>query len=325
LRDSPLAVEDRTPLPVSDTNAHEEPTDVVLSITLSVAETLSSLIEKATISQEAAPEEAPPAAKTVVAPSRELKHKVPQTAPTAKFEQFSSHPWAPFFKPRVQIKECEYYHSDLDVRNYEKVTAAGYSGLHLHPSGEPLPKIPVSRKSGWAVGKFVEGAYQPGVLKARIIHLVMKDTRVSVAAELLLKDTTRFRSYMLSTPHRRMTVGTSLNSIEDSANPVLAMLENCRMASTFEPDTMSWLAARAGRRRRHIGAADPKRLNVALSRARNGMFVIGCLSSLKVIPLWKQIITWCRFNRVLAEMCFFEKTTPAAIKSESGLRKKGEM
>lgn len=107
----------------------------------SVAETLASLIEKATISQEAVPEEAPPAEKTVVAPSRELKHKVPQTAPSVKFEQFSSHPWAPFFEPRVQIQECEYYHSDLDVRNYEKVTAAGYSGLHLHPSGEPLPTV----------------------------------------------------------------------------------------------------------------------------------------------------------------------------------------
>ncbi|VDP23085.1 unnamed protein product [Heligmosomoides polygyrus] len=43
------------------------------------------------------------------------------------------------------------------------------------------------------------------------------------------------------------------------------------------------------------------------------MFVMGCLSSLKVIPLWERIITWCRFNRVLAEMCFFEKI-PAAIK-----------
>ncbi|VDO34918.1 unnamed protein product [Heligmosomoides polygyrus] len=73
----------------------------------------------------------------------------------------------------------------------------------------------------------------------------MGDTRVWVTAELHLKDTTRFRSYMLSTPHRHMAVGTSLSSVEERANPVLAMLENCRMASTFEPDTTSWLAARA--------------------------------------------------------------------------------
>uniref|UniRef100_A0A183F9P8 AAA_12 domain-containing protein n=1 Tax=Heligmosomoides polygyrus TaxID=6339 RepID=A0A183F9P8_HELPZ len=66
----------------------------------------------------------------------------------------------------------------------------------------------------------------------------------------------------------------------------------------------------------HSFFADPKRLNVALSRARDGMFVIGCLSSLNVIPLWERIITWCRFNGVLAEMCFFEKTIPAAIKYE---------
>ncbi|VDP21350.1 unnamed protein product [Heligmosomoides polygyrus] len=106
-------------------------------------------------------------------------------------------------------------------------------------------QIPVSSKSGWAVGNFVEGAYQADILEARIIHLVMEDTRVWFTAELLLKDTTRFRSYMLSTPHRRMAVGTSLSSVEERTNPVLAMLENCPMASTFEPDTTSWLAARA--------------------------------------------------------------------------------
>uniref|UniRef100_A0A183GKM0 AAA_12 domain-containing protein n=1 Tax=Heligmosomoides polygyrus TaxID=6339 RepID=A0A183GKM0_HELPZ len=46
----------------------------------------------------------------------------------------------------------------------------------------------------------------------------------------------------------------------------------------------------------HSFFADPNCLNVALSRARAGMFVIGCLSSLKVIPLWEQIITWCQLQ-----------------------------
>lgn len=41
-----------------------------------------------------------------------------------------------------------------------------------------------------------------------------------------------------------MAVGTSLNGVEDRANPVLAMLKNCWMTSTFEPDMMSWVAAR---------------------------------------------------------------------------------
>ncbi|VDO75400.1 unnamed protein product [Heligmosomoides polygyrus] len=41
-----------------------------------------------------------------------------------------------------------------------------------------------------------------------------------------------------------MAVGASLSSIEERANPVLAMLENCRKASTFEPHTTSWLAPR---------------------------------------------------------------------------------
>ncbi|VDO19640.1 unnamed protein product [Heligmosomoides polygyrus] len=60
-------------------------------------------------------------------------------------------------------------------------------------------RIPTSDKSGWAVGRFVEGAYQADRLRARIVHLAVDDSHIRVTAELLLKDTTRFCVYMLST------------------------------------------------------------------------------------------------------------------------------
>ncbi|VDP51053.1 unnamed protein product [Heligmosomoides polygyrus] len=106
-------------------------------------------------------------------------------------------------------------------------------------------RIPTSNKSGWAVGRFVEGAYQADTLRARIVHLAVEDSHIRVTAELILKDTTRFRAYMLSTPHKRMAVGTALDTADDRSNPVLAMLENSKMASVFEPNTTSWKAARA--------------------------------------------------------------------------------
>ncbi|VDP05777.1 unnamed protein product [Heligmosomoides polygyrus] len=75
----------------------------------------------------------------------------------------------------------------------------------------------------WAtpdIGRFVEGAYQADTLRSRIVHLAVDDSHIRVTAELILKDTARFRAYMLSTPHKRMAVGTALYTVDDRSNPV---------------------------------------------------------------------------------------------------------
>ncbi|VDP37031.1 unnamed protein product [Heligmosomoides polygyrus] len=106
-------------------------------------------------------------------------------------------------------------------------------------------RIPTTNKSiVLAAGRSVEGAYQADTLRARIVHLAVDDSHIGVTAELILKDTTRFRAYMLSTPHKRMAVGTALDTVDDRSNPVLEMLENSKMASVFEPNTTSWKAER---------------------------------------------------------------------------------
>ncbi|XGW11074.1 hypothetical protein V3C99_012517, partial [Haemonchus contortus] len=55
---------------------------------------------------------------------------------------------------------------------------------------------------------------------------------------------------------------------------------------------------------------DPKRLNVALSRARDGMFILGSVPLMESSPLWGSIIRWCRSRCVLATLEFFRDRSP---------------
>ncbi|EPB66043.1 integrase core domain protein [Ancylostoma ceylanicum] len=50
---------------------------------------------------------------------------------------------------------------------------------------------------------------------------------------------------------------------------------------------------------------DPRRLNVALSRARDGLFITGSPSCLKRLPIWENVITWCESHKVIVPMEFF--------------------
>ncbi|EPB65384.1 hypothetical protein ANCCEY_15553 [Ancylostoma ceylanicum] len=51
---------------------------------------------------------------------------------------------------------------------------------------------------------------------------------------------------------------------------------------------------------------DPRRVNVALSRAKDGLFVIGAVSALSRLPLWGQIHEWCHVRRLITTLDFFD-------------------
>ncbi|WKY06655.1 hypothetical protein Q1695_006667 [Nippostrongylus brasiliensis] len=106
-------------------------------------------------------------------------------------------------------------------------------------------RIPTSNRTGWAIGRHIQGAYQTDLLKARITDISIDNRWANITAEVLLGDTTRFRTYILESKTQRIAVGTALYSADDRANPVLAMLENSLMSRTFEPNSVSWDAARS--------------------------------------------------------------------------------
>ncbi|RCN26845.1 hypothetical protein ANCCAN_27427 [Ancylostoma caninum] len=51
---------------------------------------------------------------------------------------------------------------------------------------------------------------------------------------------------------------------------------------------------------------DPRRVNVALSRAKDGLFIIGAVSALSQLPLWAQIREWCHVRRLITPLDFFD-------------------
>ncbi|RCN50878.1 hypothetical protein ANCCAN_03096 [Ancylostoma caninum] len=54
---------------------------------------------------------------------------------------------------------------------------------------------------------------------------------------------------------------------------------------------------------------DPKRLNVALSRAREGLFITGSASCLRNMETWDKIMSWCDTHRVVVPAQFFSEAT----------------
>ncbi|RCN24336.1 hypothetical protein ANCCAN_29970 [Ancylostoma caninum] len=55
---------------------------------------------------------------------------------------------------------------------------------------------------------------------------------------------------------------------------------------------------------------DPRRLNVALSRARDGLFVTGSSSCLRRLPIWENVIQWCESHKLIVPMEFFDDLPP---------------
>ncbi|KHJ97949.1 hypothetical protein OESDEN_02067 [Oesophagostomum dentatum] len=63
----------------------------------------------------------------------------------------------------------------------------------------------------------------------------------------------------------------------------------------------------------HTFFSDPKRLNVALSRAKDGMLIIESVMFLQDTPTWSQIIQWGKEKNVTTALPFFDHSIRRAI------------
>ncbi|WKY12541.1 hypothetical protein Q1695_003823 [Nippostrongylus brasiliensis] len=89
-----------------------------------------------------------------------------------------------------------------------------------------------------------------------------------------------------------VTVGT-VDSAQGSERSVVIV---CTTRTHMDPDS------------NHTFFADRKRLNVALSRARDGMFILGCVPHLIDVPVWRNIINWCQSRSLVTPLEFFDAT-----------------
>ncbi|KAK6028160.1 hypothetical protein OSTOST_05795 [Ostertagia ostertagi] len=66
-------------------------------------------------------------------------------------------------------------------------------------------------------------------MRAQIIDIEMEDEYLDVTARLETSDGVRLRAYLLSSRNGRIAVGTVLHTLDERANPVLALLEHSCM------------------------------------------------------------------------------------------------
>ncbi|KAK6028146.1 hypothetical protein OSTOST_05812 [Ostertagia ostertagi] len=71
----------------------------------------------------------------------------------------------------------------------------------------------------------------------------MEEEYLDVTARLETSDGVRFRAYLLASRNGRIAVGTVLHTLDERANPVLALLEHSCMPQ-MKPNSVGWLAAR---------------------------------------------------------------------------------
>ncbi|RCN30978.1 hypothetical protein ANCCAN_23253 [Ancylostoma caninum] len=56
-----------------------------------------------------------------------------------------------------------------------------------------------------------------------------------------------------------------------------------------------------------------KRLNVALSRAKDGMFVTGSIKCLQDATTWSAIVAWCKDRNLVTDLHFFDSSMRALL------------
>ncbi|VDM81794.1 unnamed protein product [Strongylus vulgaris] len=86
-------------------------------------------------------------------------------------------------------------------------------------------RIPMSKKSGWAVGHAIRGAYMANFMDGQITQIEMGEQHFQVTAQLQTSSAIRFRTYLINARWRRISVATLFHTLEERANPVLKMLE----------------------------------------------------------------------------------------------------
>ncbi|RCN42764.1 hypothetical protein ANCCAN_11247 [Ancylostoma caninum] len=106
-------------------------------------------------------------------------------------------------------------------------------------------RIPIKKKTGWAVGHTIRGAYEADLLDGQISKIQMGNGFLTVTAKLSTGSGVRFRTYLINSRNRRISVGTTLYTVEERANPVLKMLEGAKLSDLFHTNTTGWISARA--------------------------------------------------------------------------------
>ncbi|KAL6739397.1 hypothetical protein Aduo_012861 [Ancylostoma duodenale] len=59
--------------------------------------------------------------------------------------------------------------------------------------------------------------------------------------------------------------------------------------------------------------SNAKRLNMAFSRAKDGMFVTGSIKCLQDAVTWSAIVAWCKDRNLVTNLHFFDSTARAAL------------
>ncbi|RCN40314.1 hypothetical protein ANCCAN_13738 [Ancylostoma caninum] len=132
----------------------------------------------------------------------------------------------------------------------DTIDTSTHSAIWTSPNLNSFPvlvnfRVPIKKKTGWAVGRPILGAYEADFLQGQIVSIEMTGDFLRVTAKLDTADGVRFRMYILNSRNRRISVGTTLHTLDERANPVLAMLESASLARLFRPDSLGWQSARA--------------------------------------------------------------------------------
>ncbi|RCN47029.1 hypothetical protein ANCCAN_06960 [Ancylostoma caninum] len=132
----------------------------------------------------------------------------------------------------------------------DTIDTSTHSAIWTSPNLNSFPvlvnfRVPIKKKTGWAVGRPILGAYEADFLQGQIVSIEMTSDFLRVTAKLDTSDGVRFRMYILNSTNRRVSVGTTLHTLDERANPVLAMLESASLARLFRPDSLGWQSARA--------------------------------------------------------------------------------
>ncbi|RCN25882.1 hypothetical protein ANCCAN_28403, partial [Ancylostoma caninum] len=128
-------------------------------------------------------------------------------------------------------------------------------------------RIPIKKKTVWAVGHTIRGAYEADLLDGQISKIQMGSGLLTVTAKLSTGSGVRFRTYLINSRNRRISVGTTLYTVEERANPVLKMLEGAKLSDLFHTNTTGWISALLARDVEVAGIDAPEQTSISVNVA----------------------------------------------------------